>query len=78
MKKIEKTMGSKPWEQNHRLKTMGPKSWIQNDEPKNADVNYSRSFMKSLFYFIWFYYDIYRERESWDENHGFKTMIPKP
>ena len=68
-KRIEKTMDSKPWDQNHRLKTMGPKPWVQKDEPKTVSVDYLRSFTKSLFYFILLFgymvdYDIYIE--SWD------------
>lgn len=45
--------------ENHGFKTMGPKPWVQNHKPKTMGVEYSRSLMKSLFYFIWFDYDIY-------------------
>ena len=45
--------------ENHGLKTMGPKPWVQNDESKTADVDYSRSLSKSLFYFIWLFGYIY-------------------
>ena len=38
--------------ENHRLETMGPKPWIQHNESKTMGVDYSRSLMKSLFYFI--------------------------
>jgi hypothetical protein len=40
--------------ENHGFKTMGPKPWVENHKPKTMGVEYSRSLMKSLFYFIWF------------------------
>ena len=33
---------------------MRPKPWVQNHKPKTMGVEYSRSLMKSLFYFILF------------------------
>ena len=52
--------------ENHGLETMGPKPWIQKDEPKTTSVGYSRSLMKSLFYFIWLF--------GSTTIHGTKTM----
>ena len=35
--------------------TRGPKPWVQKNESKIGGVDYSRSLMKSLFYFIWLF-----------------------
>ena len=64
--------------ENHGLKTMGQKPWVQKDEPKTANVDYSRSLMKSLFYFIWFYYYIEFLMEKNRENQWWRIMGPKP
>ena len=49
---------------------MGSKPWVQNDELKIVGIDYSRG----LIYII----EKISGQESWDQNHGFKTMSPKP
>ena len=63
--------------ENHVLKTMGPKRWVQKDEPKTANVGYSRSFMKSLFYFILFGYlvlQFYIYSFAWKKNRESREL----
>ena len=49
--KVEKTMNSKPWDQNHEFKIMNPKKGVD-----YSKVSQSHYFILFCFV-IWFYYD---------------------
>ena len=75
-KKIEKTMGSKPWEQNHLLKTMGPKA-CKTMNPKLGCRLFKKFYKVIILFYLVLYIYIYLLMEKNRENHGTNIMGSK-